>query len=231
MVGLVGAVDEAHRASQEFLVDRLHPGGVERAGVFDHLLADPAEPGIFRGVVGVGRPAMQHIARSVRFEKGGIGGVVRVFRFLMGIEMVEVAEELVEAMHGREVLVEIAEVILAELAGGVPHWLEELGDGWVFRLESLVFARHPDTQQSGAERALAGDKGGASGGARLLAVGIGELDAFAGNPVDVGGLEAHHAEAVGADVPVPNVVGHDRQDVRARSVTGHRGCLVLCRSR
>ena len=42
-------------------------------------------------------------------------------RVLHRVEVVEVAEELVEAVHGRQELVEVAEVVLAELAGGVAH--------------------------------------------------------------------------------------------------------------
>ena len=37
------------------------------------------------------------------------------------VEVVEVAEELVEAVHGRQELVAVAQVVLAELAGGVAH--------------------------------------------------------------------------------------------------------------
>ena len=45
--------------------------------------------------------------------------VVRVLRLLLGVQVVEVAEELVEAVGGRQELVLVAEVVLAELAGGV----------------------------------------------------------------------------------------------------------------
>ena len=38
---------------------------------------------------------------------------------LLGVEVVEVAEELVEAVGRRKILVAVAEVVLAELAGGV----------------------------------------------------------------------------------------------------------------
>ena len=41
------------------------------------------------------------------------------FRLLLGIEMVEVAEELVEAVLGRQVLVLVAQMVLAELAGRI----------------------------------------------------------------------------------------------------------------
>ena len=47
-----------------------------------------------------------------------IVGMRRVFH---RVEVIEVAEELVEAVHGRQELVVIAEMVLAELAGGVAH--------------------------------------------------------------------------------------------------------------
>ena len=37
------------------------------------------------------------------------------------IEVIQVAEELIEAVDGRQELVEIAQVVFAELAGGVAH--------------------------------------------------------------------------------------------------------------
>ena len=37
------------------------------------------------------------------------------------VEVIEVAEELVEAVDGGQELVPVAEVVLAELAGGVAH--------------------------------------------------------------------------------------------------------------
>jgi hypothetical protein len=61
--------------------------------------------------------------------------VVLVLRLLLGVEVVEVAEELVEAVVGGQVLVAVAEVVLAELAGGVALRLEQAGDGRVFFLQ------------------------------------------------------------------------------------------------
>jgi hypothetical protein len=45
--------------------------------------------------------------------------------------VVEVAEELVEPVDRRQVLVEVSEVVLAELAGGIAERLEQLGERWV----------------------------------------------------------------------------------------------------
>ena len=64
------------------------------------------------------------------------------------------------------------------------------------------------------KRALAGDEGGAAGGAGLLGVEVGEDRAFVGDAVDVGRAVAHHAAVVGADVPVADVVAQDDEDVR-----------------
>ena len=52
-------------------------------------------------------------------RNSGILRIVEVLRLLLGVEVVEVAEELVEAVHRRQVLVAVALVVLAELAGGV----------------------------------------------------------------------------------------------------------------
>src|SRR5690606_3078203 len=47
----------------------------------------------------------------------------------------------------------------------------------------------------------------------------GEDDTFLGDAVDVQRANAHHAQVVGAEVPVPNVVGEDDDDVRLLAVT------------
>ena len=68
-------------------------------------------------------PRGPNLARNL-----GVLRIVGVLRLLLGIEVVEVAEELVEAVHRRQELVAVAEVVLAELAGGVALRLEQLGD-------------------------------------------------------------------------------------------------------
>ena len=65
------------------------------------------------------RPGVEHAARAVLLPELRILRVVVGLRLLLGVQVVEVAEELVEAVHGRQVLVAVAEVVLAELAGDV----------------------------------------------------------------------------------------------------------------
>ena len=77
---------------------------------------------------------------------------------LLGVEVVEVAEELVEAVRGRQELVAVTEVVLAELPGGVAQGLQRRGDGRVLGAEPDVGAGHADLRQARAVRVLAGDE-------------------------------------------------------------------------
>ena len=75
--------------------------------------------GIDRRVVRVRRPAVDHVARADLVQQLlRVAGVRGVFH---RVEVIEVAEELVEAVDGGQELVEVAEVVLAELAGGIAH--------------------------------------------------------------------------------------------------------------
>ncbi len=105
--------------------------------------------------------------------------------------MIEIAEELIEAVHRRQVLVAVAEMVLAELAGGVAERLHDIGDARIVRPEPELGARQADLRQAGADRRLPGNEGGAAGGAALLAIPVGEHRAFFGDAVDVGRPVAH----------------------------------------
>ena len=169
------------------------------------------------GVFGRGRYAFEHAARAeLGAELRIFGGlrVVRVLRLFLGVEVIEIAEELVEAVHRRQEFVAVAEMVLAELPGHVALRLEQVGQRRVLVGQALLRRRQADLEQAGADRALSGDEGGAAGGAGLLGVIVGEDRAFLGDAVDVGRAVAHHAAIVGADVPVADVVAHDDEDVR-----------------
>ena len=66
----------------------------------------------------------------------GVARIGPLLRLLLGVEVVEVAEELVEAVDRGQVLVAVAEVVLAELAGRVAERLEQFGDGRVLLLQA-----------------------------------------------------------------------------------------------
>ena len=143
----------------------------------------------------------------------GSFGIIRMLGLFLGIEVVEIAEEFVEAVVGGQMLVEVAQVIFAELAGHVALGLEQLGHRQVFLLQAFLGARQADLEQPRSERRLAGDERRAAGRAALLAIPVREQRSFFGDAVDVGRLVAHHAAVVGADVPVADVVAPDDEDV------------------
>ena len=131
LAGVVGGLDELLGRRDELLVAGLHPLPGQGPGVLD-LLATLAV-----------RPAVQHAAGPVLLLE--LGEVLRVrivhfLGFLLGVQVIQVAEELVEAVHGRQVLVAITEVVLAELAGAIAERLERLGDGDVLGLDAQLRA-------------------------------------------------------------------------------------------
>ena len=113
-----------------------------------------------------------------------------------------------------KIFIAIAEMVFAELAGGVAERLEQFSDGRVFRLKSDGSAGHSYFGQTGAQRVLAADEGCTSSGAALLPVVVGEGDAFLGDAVDVRGPITHHAPAEVTDVPDADVIAPENQNVR-----------------
>ena len=75
---------------------------------------------------------MKDSARPELLLELGILRVVGVLRFLLGIQVIEVSKELVEAVCRRKELVAVAEVVLAKLAGHVTKRFQNVGDGWIF---------------------------------------------------------------------------------------------------
>jgi hypothetical protein len=169
-------------------------------------------------VVLLGRPRVEDAAGAeplAELREVVGGGVVRELRLLLGVQVVEVPEELVEPVHGRQELVAVPEVVLAELPRRVADGLEQLGDRRVLRRQADGRAGHAHLAQPGAVDALPRDEGGPAGGAALLAVRVGEAHPLVRDPVDVRRAIAHEAVAVAAEVGDPDVVAPDHQDVRS----------------
>jgi hypothetical protein len=96
----------------DLLVDGRHARDAERPGVLD-------------AAVGIG---VDHAARAVLLLELRILRVVVALGLLFGIQVIKVAEELVEAVRGGQVLVAVAQVVLAELAGRVVSPTASLGN-------------------------------------------------------------------------------------------------------
>jgi hypothetical protein len=61
-------------------------------------------------------------------RKFGVLRIVHVLRFVFRVEVVKIAEELVEAVYGGKKFVAVADVVLAELAGRITERLEKLSE-------------------------------------------------------------------------------------------------------
>ena len=183
---------------------------------------------IFWRAVRIG-PAVEHAAGLVLLDQRGILEVVLVLELFLGVEVVERAEELVEPVRGRQRLVRVAQVVLAELRGHVALLLEQFGDRHVTCLQPFLRAGQADLQHARPEARLAGDETRAAGRAALLAVPVGEQRAFLGDAVDIGRPVAHLAEVVRADVPVADVVAPENQDVWF--LRSHRSSFRVCSTR
>jgi len=113
----MGLFNEVYRAAEEFLVDGFHALSGERTRVLYLLRA-----------VGVG-PGMDHAAGTELFPERGVLRIIHVLRFLLRIQVVEIAEEFIEAVVRRQMLIQVAEMVLAELACRIAERLQQLGDG------------------------------------------------------------------------------------------------------
>ena len=224
LVALADAVQVLQRLVGHFLVEGLHALARQRTGVLDFLLADLAEFRIDGGIVGGGRPGVQHAARAKLLLVLGIllPRIVQLFRLFLGVEVVEIAEPFVEAVAGGQELVAIAQVVLAELRGGVADRLQHLGERRIDLLNAARRARNADGRHAGANRKLAHDESGATRSAARLRVVIREQRAGLRNRVD-GRRAAHHAVRVRTDVPGADVVAKDDDDVRFLGLRGDAG--------
>src|SRR5882757_10292160 len=97
-------------------------------------------------VVDVGGLGVQNVSWAEAFVERGVLGVFVVVGLFHGVEVVEDVVELVEPVHGRQVFVAVAEVILADLRRGVAMGLEQLGDRGVGVLDALFGGGHADLQ-------------------------------------------------------------------------------------
>ena len=118
LAGLDLTLDEIQGGSRRLVVDGFHALPRQRPGVLDLPVGG-----------GLDDPS-----RSELLAKFGVSGVVAVLWLLFGVQVIQVAEELVEPVITGQELVLVPKMILPELAGRIPEWFEQLGDRRVFLL-------------------------------------------------------------------------------------------------
>ena len=191
--------DEVRARLSRLVVDSLHPLNVQWASVLDLAI----------------RKRVEDAARVVTFKEIGIvTKPIGTFGLLFGVEVVQVAEELIEAVFGRQKFVTVAEVILAKLSRSVAKRLQCLRNRDVPCLQTLRRARDSYLGQPCAPGGLPRNKRRASRSAAILRIVIGEQHPFLRNAIDVRRVKTHHPQAVSADVRLTNIITEDDKDVR-----------------
>src|SRR5262249_7585027 len=118
----------------------------------DPLLADFAPTRHLGWVVPVGRKAVDQAAWTVGVVVFLVDGERVPIRIGHRVEMVQVPEEAIEAVHGRKKLVEITAMALAELAGGIAQGFEHGGECYRLVRYADIGASVPYGRQPRADR-------------------------------------------------------------------------------
>jgi hypothetical protein len=134
-------------------------------------------------------------------------------RVLHRVQVIEVAEEFVEAVDGGQERVQVAQMVLAELSGGIAHPFQDRRQRHGFRGQADRGAGLADRGHAGADRQLARDEVRAARRAARLGVIVGEQHALGSDSIEVRRPPRHQAAVVGADVPHADVVTHDDDNV------------------
>ena len=183
MKSSVAPRNSSSTVSMRFLVS----GPVSVQLCLPHLPKRGSSPGVSTMVA----VQSQDAARTETQPELRILRIIGVLRFVLGIQMVEIAEELVEAVNRRQKVIAIAKMVLTELSGNVALRLEQFGKCRVLVRQPFLCSRQADFEKPVRIGLLAGDERRAAGGAGLLAVIVGEDRAFVGDAVDVGCSIAH----------------------------------------
>src|SRR5271165_257987 len=107
----------------------------------------------------------------------------------------------------------IAQMVLAELAGGVAEVQQELGEAGRPRLQVRRTAGQLRRNHAGAQRIHAGDKGTTSRGATLHGEVVHEDRAFVCDAVNVGCFPDHQAAVIATRLHPADVVAHNDEDI------------------
>ena len=204
LAGLLGviAVEPVNDVGGDFLVHRFRALQRERTFVLAHLVLRRAVGGLHpkdrarRGHASAGLRV--NTARWVRdsgnrnrfaWRHDGLHGRaavdVREAHLLHGVQVIEVAPELLEAVGGRQGIGMVAQMVLAELAGGVAQIEQELGERRRAGSQIRNGARQLRQDHARAVRMHSGEEGAAPGRAARLGVVVHEHAAFLREPVNV----------------------------------------------
>src|SRR5262249_51148918 len=147
----------------------------QRTRIFDLLLADTAELRISGRIVDIGGKRAQYAARAEPLPvlRIFLPRIIELLGLFFRIQVIEIAEPVVEPVYCRQELVTVTEVVLAELCRGVTFSLEHFGKGRIAFLNPAGRAGDTDRRHSGPDRQLSHDECRAPSSAAGLTIVIG----------------------------------------------------------
>jgi hypothetical protein len=136
----------------EFVVNCAHALYGQRAGVLDFLRTHFSKYRVDRGVIFVSSPTVNDAARQKKRSEPWVFRIIGVFWLLFGVQVVQIAEELIKTVDTRQKLIAVAQMVLAELGGRVSQGLQDLGHGRVFEAQSHIRPGSTHFRKAGANR-------------------------------------------------------------------------------
>src|SRR4029077_17089347 len=124
----VGAVNKVERRVKKLLVHRFHALLVERTCVLAVLLTPFAEARVLARRLDSGCRAPKHATGTELEFELSVLGIFGVLGLILSVQVIKIAEELIEAMNGGQEFVAVAKMVLAELPGRVTQRFEQFGE-------------------------------------------------------------------------------------------------------
>ena len=144
--------DEIHGMAYELIISRFHAFFCQWTGVFTDLLANFAKTWILSLVVLIRSFAIEHTAGTKLCTKLRIFGIVRVLRFFLRIEVIEVAKKLIKPVYRWQVLITVTEVVFTKLPSGITLWFQHLGQRRILFLQTECSTGKANFGKSCADR-------------------------------------------------------------------------------
>src|SRR3954454_9134094 len=133
---------------------------------------------------------MDHVARPDHVQE--VLRVVGMGWIFHRIQVIEIAKELIEAMNSRQKLIQIAQVVLAELTGLIALSFERGSNGASLCRYSHLGTRLADRSHACTNRKLTHDEVRATRRATGLGIIVGEQHSLLSHLVEVGCPTCHH---------------------------------------
>src|SRR6187200_2117519 len=150
-------LDKIFGCCNKFIIAGFHPFFCEGPCILNFLLAYFSPPRHFCRIIFVCSPGMDNTARSKcfkEFRKFLLWRIVIHFRLFFCVEVIKIAKELVEPMIGRQHMVKVAQMVLAELPCSIILFLQQCGYRHYLFIHPDWCARYTYFGQAGAVNTL-----------------------------------------------------------------------------